>query len=262
MGIKGRCMVANTKKMMKMLKGSGCTPVPPMTVRSFPSRRPTSSPSSTPTSQPSSQPSDIPSGQPSRAPSSHPSATPSRLPSRSPSSTPSYSPSEEPTGVPYCNTLVRHTNGHLYGRLELPRGETWLVARDLVNGLEDCCGARPHLAAITSQDENDLLVRSFAGYENWIGLTNRGQSNRAVFLWDSTNETTGSYDNWCSPQDPVLDPVMGPCPQEPHPMYVSARHDACAYIGIDTVNYLAGAWFARRCDAGYASGAIVEYDCA
>ena len=72
-------------------------------------------------------------------------------------------------------------NGHYYERTSEPL--TWQGAEAQAVGLGG------HLAAITSQAEQDFLTANFAVNEDiWIGLTD--QATEGVFLWSSMEAVT------------------------------------------------------------------------
>jgi Lectin C-type domain len=110
---------------------------------------------------------------------------------------------------------------------------------------------RPHLASVTSQEENDfLLTLSPSDLDSitvWIGLNNRNTAVGA-YRWEGTDEPL-AYDAWCTPEQ---------C----DPSTVGAN-DTCVAIIAGGVGsgFIPGSWYPESCSYVLVQGMVFEYDC-
>ena len=159
---------------------------------------------------------------PSLRPSECPTSAPSLRPSESPTSTsaPSLQPTLQPTSE-FCRSLETYpTNGHLYTFVTTDGRLTWPEAKEAAEALPDCCGAKAHLATISSAGEDsnlyglavrndpfggcrrrlseeDELARGLQVKNNffcgaWIGMSFVDSG----FEWVTSELYPGPYTNW------------------------------------------------------------------
>jgi Lectin C-type domain len=176
-----------------------------------------------------------------------------RRPSR-PVKRPVKRPTFAPTSGDACVSSSRFpTTNHLYGVRRTGRGILWSDAQAAVAGMKPCCGVRPHLVSITSEEENEFVASLFARFNvqnpfAHTGLNNRNQSSAATFVWDGTNETV-SYTNWCTPTNGdciTSQPDFGP--------------DACMLLQGEP-DLIGWYWYDYDCKTADPEFYLFEYDC-